>query len=90
MPKTGKTMLVGAALYSGYHYGSRALDFFSDATEAKSWNDRNNLVDRGSFGLAREGVLLTEAAPGMLLGGSLGVRAFGDNLLGNNYMDILM
>lgn len=76
-PRSGKAMLATAALWQAYSYGSRAVDFLSEAGEAQSHAQRDSLVYQGSLGIAREGVLLTEAAPGLLLGGNLGVRTFG-------------
>ena len=76
-PKVGGFVVAGMAGYEALRYGSHGLDFIGQAADANSDSQRKQLVDRYSKGLAREGATMIEATPGMLLGGSLAVKAVG-------------
>lgn len=76
-PKRGKQALLLLAIGQGINYGARTVDFMNDAANVQSWGERQSLVQAGSLGLAREGTMLTEAAPGLFMGGRLAVRNHG-------------
>ncbi|MCB9470004.1 MAG: hypothetical protein H6677_17165 [Candidatus Obscuribacterales bacterium] len=76
-PKRGKYVLGALVALQAVHYGARAIDYLAEATGLETRQDRDNLVARGADAIAREGVILTEATPGAMLGGFGAVRAFG-------------
>lgn len=76
-PKVGGIVVAGVAGYEALRYGSHGLDFIGRAADANTDFQRKQLVDRYSKGLAREGATMIEATPGMLVGGSLAVKAVG-------------
>lgn len=76
-PKKGKLALGALLAGQALHYGANMVDFFSEAADAKSTFERDMFVRAGSRGLAREGVHMTEAMPGILAGGYAGTRLFG-------------
>lgn len=76
-PKRGKYVLGGLVALQALHYGAGAIDYLAEATGLESRQDRDRLVAEGAFSIAREGVILTEATPGAMLGGFGAVRAFG-------------
>lgn len=76
-PKVGGYAMAGLAGVQVLRYGANTLDFFGEASDANNEYRRKMLVERASTGLGREGAILVESTPGLILGGSLAVRAVG-------------
>jgi hypothetical protein len=76
-PKAGPYVIAGVAGIQAVRYAGSTLGFLSEASHANSDFERRMLADHTSSKLGREGAMMIESTPGLVLGGSLAARMVG-------------
>lgn len=76
-PKAGPYVVAGVAGFQALRYAGDTLGFLTDAASANSDYQRTMLSDRASSSMGREGAMMIEATPGLVLGGSLATKMVG-------------
>ncbi len=76
-PKVGPYVVAGVAAYQGVRYAGSTLDFLGEASNANTDFQRKLLVERASTSLGREGAMMIEGTPGLIVGGALATKMVG-------------
>ncbi|MDZ4838328.1 MAG: hypothetical protein SGJ27_31485 [Candidatus Melainabacteria bacterium] len=76
-PKAGPYVIAGLAGYQAVRYAGSTLDFLGEASHANTDFQRRLLVERAASGIGREGAMMIEGTPGLILGGGLATKMVG-------------